>query len=197
MQVLCGNGRTGFKADVGKEDSGSRDRGSEQDHGYQIGGPGRESTRSSRLNLTDGRLIFCQAQSIILANGSAARFGLPNTGYLYGTFDFPGNAGDGFSLAFRAGARITGMEFTLKYTLVKDLNIPLILHCHYQGWAGHQCCRGDHVDENNLSVFRLREALKKTGPFYLKTDHLPKEKSWKWKVFCSVRKDPCSAGTGS
>ncbi|HHX51738.1 MAG TPA: FAD-binding protein [Clostridia bacterium] len=129
------------------------------------------------FNLTDGRLIFCQAQSIILANGSAARFGLPNTGYLYGTFDFPGNAGDGFSLAFRAGARITGMEFTLKYTLVKDLNIPLIYIVITRGGQVINAAGEIIVDENNLSVFRLREALEKDGgPFYLKTDHLPKEK---------------------
>jgi succinate dehydrogenase/fumarate reductase flavoprotein subunit len=129
------------------------------------------------FNLTDGRLFFCQAQSVILANGSAARFGLPNTGYLYGTFDFPGNAGDGYSLAFRAGAKITGMEFTLKYTLVKDLNIPLIYIVVTRGGQIVNAAGEIIVDQNNLSVFRIREALERDkGPIFLKTDHLPKDK---------------------
>ncbi|HHY59255.1 MAG TPA: FAD-binding protein, partial [Clostridia bacterium] len=129
------------------------------------------------FNLTDGRVFFCQAKSVILANGSAGRFGLPNTGYLYGTYDFPGNAGDGFALAFRAGARITGMEYTLKYVLVKDLNMPLIYIVIPRGGQIINAAGEVIIDQHNLSVFRLREALENgEGPFFLKTDHLPKEK---------------------
>ena len=129
------------------------------------------------LHLLDGRVVFCQAKSIILANGSAARFGLPNTGYLYGTYDFPGNAGDGFALAFRAGARITGMEYTLKYVLVKDLNMPLIYIVIPRGGQIINDAGEVIIDQHNLSVFRLREALENgQGPFFLKTDHLPKER---------------------
>ena len=55
-----------------------------------------------------------------------ARFGLPNSGYLFGTYDFPGNAGDGYVLAYRAGAELTGMECTTNSALIKDLGIPLL-----------------------------------------------------------------------
>jgi len=129
------------------------------------------------FNINTGQVICCKAKCVILANGSAARFGLPNTGYLYGTFDFPGNAGDGFALAYRAGAKITGMEFTLKYALVKDLNIPLI---YIVITRGGQVINGNGeviVDKNNLSIFRIVEALENgKGPLFLKTDHLSKDK---------------------
>lgn len=129
------------------------------------------------LNIYTGQVIFCKAKSVILANGSAARFGLPNTGYLYGTFDFPGNAGDGFALAYRAGAKITGMEYTLKYPLVKDLNIPLIYITITRGAKVINYYSDIIMDENNLSIHRLIESLEKEkGPCFLKTDHLSKEK---------------------
>ncbi|MFZ7101605.1 MAG: FAD-binding protein [Peptococcaceae bacterium] len=129
------------------------------------------------LNINTGQVICCEAKSVILANGSVARFGLPNTGYLYGTFDFPGNAGDGFALGYRAGAKITGMEFTLKYALVKDLNIPLI---YIVVTRGGEVINGQGeiiVDKNKLSIFHIIEALENgKGPVFLKTDHVPKEK---------------------
>lgn len=129
------------------------------------------------LNIIDGSLVICEAKSVILANGSAARFGLPNTGYLYGTFDFPGNAGDGFALAYRAGTRLTGMEYTLKYALVKDLNIPLIYIVITRGARAVDLKGKILVDESNLSIHRLIDELEKNdGPVFLQTDHLSKEK---------------------
>jgi len=129
------------------------------------------------FNINNGQVVCCRAKSVILANGSASRFGLPNTGYLYGTFDFPGNAGDGFALAYRAGAKITGMEFTLRYALVKDLNIPLIYIVLTRGGQVINTSGEVIVDKNNLSIFLIVEALEnRKGPLFLKTDHLAKEK---------------------
>ena len=50
----------------------------------------------------------------ILEKGGFARLSLPNSGYLYGTFDFPGNARDGYAMAYRAGAQLTGFEYILQ-----------------------------------------------------------------------------------
>lgn len=129
------------------------------------------------FNIENGQVVCCRAKSVILANGSASRFGLPNTGYLYGTFDFPGNAGDGFALGYRAGAKITDMEFTLRYALVKDLNIPLIYIVVTRGGEVVNANGEVVVNENNVSDFQIIEALANgQGPLFLKTDQIPQEK---------------------
>lgn len=128
------------------------------------------------LNINNGQVICCKAKCVILANGSAARFGLPNTGYLYGTFDFPGNAGDGFALALRAGAKITSMEYTSRYPLVKDLNIPILNIVITRG--GQIINASNHVfmTKENFSPYKLIEFLENEKKLFLKTDHLSKDK---------------------
>jgi succinate dehydrogenase/fumarate reductase flavoprotein subunit len=78
------------------------------------------------VNVRTGELVVCEAKAVILSAGGTARFSLPNSGYLYGTFDFPGNTGDGYVMAYRAGASLTGMEYCRRTMLIKDANIPLL-----------------------------------------------------------------------
>jgi succinate dehydrogenase/fumarate reductase flavoprotein subunit len=78
------------------------------------------------LNVRTGELAVCKAKAVILAAGGQARFSLPNSGHLFGTFDFPGNSGDGFLMAYRAGAALTGMEHAQRLMLIKDANMPLL-----------------------------------------------------------------------
>ena len=40
------------------------------------------------------------AKAVILATGPCGRLGLPASGYLYGTYENPTNAGDGYSMAY-------------------------------------------------------------------------------------------------
>ena len=78
------------------------------------------------IHVRTGDLIACRAKAVIVTAGGQARFTLPNSGYLYGTFDYPGNSGDGYAMAFKAGAELTGMEFAERGVLIKDVNIPLL-----------------------------------------------------------------------
>jgi len=78
------------------------------------------------LNVRSGELVVCRADTVILSAGGTARFSLPNSGHLYGTFDYPGNTGDSYNMAFLAGAGLTGMEYTFSNILIKDANIPLL-----------------------------------------------------------------------
>ena len=78
------------------------------------------------MNVRTGENILCRAKSVILSAGGTARFGLPNNGNLYGVYDFPGNTGDGYCLAYDAGAELSGFEYTLIYYIVKDINAPLL-----------------------------------------------------------------------
>jgi len=70
------------------------------------------------LNVRTGELVVCRAGAVILASGGTARFGLSNSGYLYGTFDYPGNTGDGLVMGFEVGARLTGMEYVRRVNLI-------------------------------------------------------------------------------
>jgi succinate dehydrogenase/fumarate reductase flavoprotein subunit len=80
---------------------------------------------ATALNVRDGAFSVISAKAVVIATGGCARFGLAASGYLYGTFDFPGNAGDGYAMGYRVGAELTGLEY-VRYNLVaKDLNAPL------------------------------------------------------------------------
>ncbi|MBT4089768.1 MAG: FAD-binding protein, partial [Deltaproteobacteria bacterium] len=59
------------------------------------------------MNVRTGEMLVCRAKSVILSSGGTARFGLPDNGHLYGVYDFPGNTGDGYCLAYRAGAELS------------------------------------------------------------------------------------------
>lgn len=78
------------------------------------------------INTRTGELVVCKAKAVLISAGGQARFSLPNSGYLYGTFDFPGNSGDGFVLAYEAGAVLTNMEYAKKNVVIKDANMPLL-----------------------------------------------------------------------
>ncbi len=78
------------------------------------------------FNIRTGESIVVQAKAVILSSGGCSRLTLPNSGYLNGTFDYPGNSGEGFAMAYRAGAALTGMEYTHQTTLIKDISCPLL-----------------------------------------------------------------------
>ena len=72
------------------------------------------------MNVRSGELMVVQTKSVILSAGGTARFGLPDSGHLYGVYDFPGNTGDGYCMAYRAGAELSGFEYTLVYYITKQ-----------------------------------------------------------------------------
>lgn len=93
------------------------------------------------INVRTGEIVVCKAKSVILCSGGTARFGLPENGYLYGVYDFPGNTGDGYVMAYRAGAELSGFEYTLVYYIIKDINAPPAVH-HAHSWGSFaQCLR--------------------------------------------------------
>jgi succinate dehydrogenase/fumarate reductase flavoprotein subunit len=128
------------------------------------------------LDVRTGHLIVCASKTVILSSGGQARFGLPNSGYLYGTFDFPGNTGDGFVMGFEAGAKLTGMEYHQRVTIIKDLSCPLLSICVVRGgkmldvldnllmqWECWDFAKANHA------------ALSGLGPLRIRLSHLPEE----------------------
>jgi succinate dehydrogenase/fumarate reductase flavoprotein subunit len=129
------------------------------------------------IDVRTGDLVVCTSKTVILSSGGQARFGLPNSGHLYGTFDFPGNTGDGFVMGFEAGASLTGMEYHQRVTIIKDLNCPLLSICVVRGgkmldvldnllmqWECWDFAKANHA------------ALAGLGPLRIRLSHLPNEK---------------------
>ena len=128
------------------------------------------------INIRTGELILCHAGAVILSSGGTARFGLPNNGYLYGVYDFPGNTGDGYAMAYRAGASVTGFEYTLNYYIIKDINAPLLYITLTRG-AHLLTAMEEHLENTHPSIkSMILEHRKDKSPLRIRMKHLPEEK---------------------
>ena len=128
------------------------------------------------LNVRTGQLVVCRAKSVIISSGGTARFGLPDNGYLYGGYDFPGNTGDGYILAYRAGASLSGFEYTLVYYIIKDINAPLLYITLTRG--AHLLNGFDqpfHEDHPGILVMHEEHGAHR-GPMRIIMNHMPEEK---------------------
>jgi succinate dehydrogenase/fumarate reductase flavoprotein subunit len=131
------------------------------------------------LNVRTGELIVCHCKAVILASGGTARFTLPNSGYLFGTFDFPGNTGDGYIMAYRAGARLTGMEHAHKFMHVKDSNSPLMAVAITRGARVQDIFDNIVMDKSNYANEEgpMDRAIQENrGPLRVRLSHLKPEK---------------------
>jgi len=86
------------------------------------------------LQTRTGAFVVIRAKAVILCCGAAGRLGLPASGYLYGTYENPTNAGDGYSMAYHAGAELTGLECYQINPLIKDYNGPACAYAITPGW---------------------------------------------------------------
>ena len=76
------------------------------------------------FDVRNGDFVIIQAKAVVLCTGASGRLGLPASGYLYGTYENPTNAGDGYSMAYHAGAELTNIECFQINPLIKDYNGP-------------------------------------------------------------------------
>ncbi|MEU9143689.1 fumarate reductase/succinate dehydrogenase flavoprotein subunit [Streptomyces sp. NPDC048349] len=142
------------------------------DDGRAIGAAG--------FNTRTGEFVTVRAGAVILATGACGRLGLPASGYLYGTYENPTNAGDGYAMAYHAGAALTGIECFQINPLIKDYNGPA---CAYVAnpFGGYQVNRhGERFVESDYWSGQMmaefaEELASDRGPVYLKLSHLPEE----------------------
>ena len=128
------------------------------------------------LHVRTGELIACRAGAVILTAGGQARFSLPNSGHLYGTFDYPGNSGDGYAMAFRAGASVTGMEYADRSILIKDANMPLLAITVTRGGRVMDIYDSIIMENECHSLGRMDQAVNEgRGPLRIKLSHLKPE----------------------
>jgi succinate dehydrogenase/fumarate reductase flavoprotein subunit len=132
------------------------------------------------VDVRTGEFTVLRSKAVILCCGASGRLGLPASGYLYGTYENPSNAGDGYSLAYHAGAELTGIECFQINPLIKDYNGPA---CAYVagplgGYTvnahGHRFIESDYWSGHMMLEF-YRELHSENGPVYLKLDHLAPE----------------------
>jgi succinate dehydrogenase/fumarate reductase flavoprotein subunit len=132
------------------------------------------------VNSRTAELLVIRAKAVILATGAAGRLGLPASGYLWGTYENPTNSGDGYAMAFHAGAELANLECFQINPLIKDYNGP---SCAYVGGpfgaytANSEGARFIECDywsgQMMLEFYRELEGGK--GPVFLKYDHLAPE----------------------
>lgn len=128
------------------------------------------------FDLKTGELVICRAKAVILCSGGLARFSLPTSGYLYGVYDFPGNTGDGWIMAYRAGARLTGLEYTTCYCIIKDIGAPLLYITLTRGAIVLNGFGGE-IKGGEISLKTLvQEYVEDRGPVFLRMKHLPEDK---------------------
>ncbi|WUH96524.1 fumarate reductase/succinate dehydrogenase flavoprotein subunit [Spirillospora sp. NBC_00431] len=127
-----------------------------------------------------GEFVTVSAGAVILATGASGRLGLPASGYLYGTYENPTNAGDGHAMAYHAGAELSGIECFQINPLIKDYNGPACAYVAnpFGGYqvnaAGTRFVDCDYWSGQMMAEVK-REIDSARGPIYLKLTHLPDE----------------------
>jgi succinate dehydrogenase/fumarate reductase flavoprotein subunit len=132
------------------------------------------------VNSRTGDMIAVRAKAIILSTGAAGRLGLPASGYLFGTYENAANCGDGHSMAYHAGAALTGIECDQINPLINDYNGPACAYVtgplggYTANAHGERFIECDYWSGQMMLEF-YRELESGKGPVFLKLDHLAEE----------------------
>jgi succinate dehydrogenase/fumarate reductase flavoprotein subunit len=132
------------------------------------------------INVRTGEFVIVKSKVVILCCGAAGRLGLPASGYLMGTYENPSNAGDGYSMAYHAGAELTNIECFQINPLLKDYNGPACAYVSgpFGGYTvnakGNRFMLSDYWSGQMMMEF-YKELTGPNGPVFLKMDHLAPE----------------------
>lgn len=127
-----------------------------------------------------GDFHVIRAKAVVLCTGAAGRLGLPASGYLFGTYENPTNAGDGYSMAYHAGAELSGIECFQINPLIKDYNGPACAYVtgplggYTTNSRGERFIECDYWSGQMMMEF-YRELQGGDGPVFLKLNHLAPE----------------------
>jgi succinate dehydrogenase/fumarate reductase flavoprotein subunit len=132
------------------------------------------------FNIRTGHYHYFKTRSVCLTTGAAGRMGLAGTGYLAGCYEFPGNAGDGYAMAYEAGAELANMECFQANSLLKDHQGPSCGYVAIPRGAYGVNRLGERIWSHGYSSGDSKMGVWKTfaegkGPTFLKMDHLPEE----------------------
>ena len=127
-----------------------------------------------------GDFVVIRAKAVILCCGAAGRLGLPTSGYLFGTYENPTNAGDGYAMAYHAGAELANLECYQINPLIKDYTGPSCAYVTgpFGGYTannkGERFIECDYWSGQMMMEF-YNELQSGNGPVFLKMNHLAEE----------------------
>ncbi len=129
------------------------------------------------VNTRDATFLVVRAKSVILCMVAAGRLGLPTSGYLFGTYENAANSGDGYAMAYHAGAELSNLECYQINPLIKDYNGPACAYVAgpFGGYTanneGMRFIECDYWSGQMMQEF-YNELQSGKGPVFLKLDHL-------------------------
>jgi succinate dehydrogenase/fumarate reductase flavoprotein subunit len=129
------------------------------------------------VNTRTAEILVIKAKAVILCMGAAGRLGLPSSGYMFGTYENAANSGDGYAMAYHAGAALANLECFQINPLIKDYNGPA---CAYVAGpfgaftANNEGARFIECDywSGQMMLEFYNELQSGKGPVFLKLDHL-------------------------
>lgn len=129
------------------------------------------------LDVRSGDFHVIQTKAVLLCTGACGRLGLPTSGYLYGTYENPTNAGDGYSMAYHAGAKLSNIECFQINPLIKDYNGPACAYvaspfgAYTANAEGNRFISCDYWS-GQMMLEMWKELNSGSGPVHLKMYHL-------------------------
>lgn len=129
------------------------------------------------VNTRTAEFLIIRAKAVILCMGAAGRLGLPASGYLYGTYENATNSGDGYAMAYHAGAKLANLECFQINPLIKDYNGPACAYvagpfgAYTANNKGARFIECDYWSGQMMLEF-YRELQSGNGPVFLKLNHL-------------------------
>jgi succinate dehydrogenase/fumarate reductase flavoprotein subunit len=132
------------------------------------------------VNSRSGEMLVIRAKTVIMCMGAAGRLGLPTSGYLYGTYENAANSGDGYAMAYHAGAGLANLECYQINPLIKDYNGPSCAYVAgpFGGYTanneGNRFIECDYWSGQMMQEF-YNELQSGKGPVFLKLNHLAPE----------------------
>ena len=132
------------------------------------------------VNTRNAEFLVVRAKAVILCMGAAGRLGLPTSGYLFGTYENAANSGDGYAMAYHAGAGLANLECFQINPLIKDYNGPACAYVAgpFGGYTanneGMRFIECDYWSGQMMQEF-YNELQSGKGPVFLKLNHLADE----------------------
>lgn len=129
------------------------------------------------VNTRTAEFLVIKAKAVILCMGAAGRLGLPTSGYMFGTYENAANSGDGYAMAYHAGAKLANLECFQINPLIKDYNGPACAYVAGPFGAftannkGNRFIECDYWSGQMMLEF-FNELQSGKGPVFLKMDHL-------------------------
>jgi succinate dehydrogenase/fumarate reductase flavoprotein subunit len=129
------------------------------------------------VNTRSAEFLVLKAKAVILCCGAAGRLGLPTSGYMFGTYENAANSGDGYAMAYHAGAALANLECFQINPLIKDYNGPACAYvagpygAYTANNTGSRFIECDYWSGQMMLEF-FNELQSGKGPVFLKLNHL-------------------------